>query len=74
MCIRDFYIANTGRPGPVLIDVPKDVSQGKFSGNLHSEMDLPGYNPKTTFNKASVLEIAGALSHSRKPVLLIGHL
>ena len=68
-----FYIANTARPGPVLIDIPKDVSQGKFSGDLHSEMDLPGYNPKTTFNKAKVLEIAGALSHSQKPVLLIGH-
>ena len=46
-----FYIANTGRPGPVLIDIPKDVSQGPFSGNLHAEMDLPGYRLATVWIK-----------------------
>ena len=68
-----FYIASTGRPGPVLIDVPKDVSQGPFSGNLHAEMDLPGYRVDNGFDHGRILEIAGALSRSRKPILLVGH-
>ncbi len=68
-----FYIANTGRPGPVLIDVPKDVSQGPFSGNLHAEMDLPGYRVENHLDHSRILEIAGALSRSRKPILLVGH-
>ena len=68
-----FYIANTGRPGPVLIDVPKDVSQGPFSGDLHSEMDLPGYRVGNSLDQNRILEIAGALSRARKPILLVGH-
>lgn len=68
-----FYIANTGRPGPVVIDVPKDVSQNSFSGDLHAEMDLPGYRVGSSPDHSQILEIAGALSRARKPVLLVGH-
>jgi acetolactate synthase-1/2/3 large subunit len=68
-----FYITNTGRPGPVLIDIPKDISQGPFSGDLHAEMDLPGYHVATAFDQKSVLDIAEALSKSKRPVLLAGH-
>ncbi len=69
-----FHIASTGRPGPVLIDVPKDVSSAPFTGDLFPEMDLPGYHPEqVTVNKDDVLAIAEALSKSRRPVLLAGH-
>src|SRR5262245_47477859 len=68
-----FHITNTGRPGPVLIDLPKDITQGPFSGELHAEMDLPGYKIDTSFNQKSVLDIAEALSKSRRPVQLAGH-
>ncbi|MDE2964525.1 MAG: thiamine pyrophosphate-binding protein, partial [Acidobacteriota bacterium] len=68
-----FHIARTGRPGPVLIDVPKDVSQNPFSGDLHAEMDLPGYRVGSSPDHSRILEIAGALSRARKPVLLVGH-
>lgn len=68
-----FYITNTGRPGPVLIDIPKDISQGPFTGDLHAEMDLPGYSVDTRIDHADVLAIAEALSKSKKPVLLAGH-
>ena len=68
-----FHIARTGRPGPVLIDVPKDVSQNPFSGDLHAEMDLPGYRVGSSPDHSQILEIAGALSRARKPVLLAGH-
>src|SRR5690606_86132 len=38
-----FHIASTGRPGPVLIDVPKDIQQAEYDGPLEAEIDLPGY-------------------------------
>lgn len=40
-----FYIASTGRPGPVVIDMPKDVQEAVFTPDFDMEMDLPGYNP-----------------------------
>lgn len=69
-----FYIANTGRPGPVIIDIPKDVSAGSFSGDLHPPMDLPGYSPPNdSVDEKVIHQIAEALSKSRRPVLLAGH-
>ena len=69
-----YHIATTGRPGPVLIDVPKNVSQGPFTGRMDEEMDLPGYNPKQAaqFDPASVVAIADALHKSSRPVILAG--
>ncbi|MCE9614426.1 MAG: biosynthetic-type acetolactate synthase large subunit [Lentisphaerae bacterium] len=69
-----FHIASTGRPGPVLIDVPKDVSSADFTGDLYPDMDLPGYHPeRATVDQPTVMAIAEALSKSRQPVLLAGH-
>ncbi len=70
---ESFHITNTGRPGPVLIDLPKDITQGPFSGDLHAEMDLPGYKLRDAFDPKGVIEIAEALGRARKPVLLAGH-
>lgn len=68
-----FYIATTGRPGPVLIDVPKNVSAGPLTADLYQEMDLPGYNPDSGEPDRDKIEaIAEALHQSRRPVLLIG--
>jgi len=69
------HIATTGRPGPVLIDMPKNISQGDFYGELDQEMDLPGYHPKRCleFNVEHVHDMAEALSRSRKPLILAGH-
>ena len=69
-----FHITNTGRPGPVLIDIPKDVTAGPCTTDLHAEMDLPGYTTgKGGVDKESVLRIAEALNKSVRPVLLVGH-
>ena len=69
-----FHITSTGRPGPVLIDVPKDFSAGPFEGDLYPEMDLPGYKPEDRqINKDDALAIAEAINKSRRPVLLVGH-
>ncbi len=70
-----YYIATTGRPGPVLIDVPKDVSQSPFSGDMNPDLDLPGYNPEEAFNidEDAVKEAAKAIRLSSRPVILAGH-
>jgi len=69
------YIATTGRPGPVLIDVPKDISQSPFTGDLNAEMDLPGYHPEESqkIDKRSVQEAARIIMASKRPVILAGH-
>ncbi len=68
-----FHICNTGRPGPVVIDVPKDVSAGPCTADLHAEMDLPGYHPEQPLDRDTVLRIAEALNKSTRPVILAGH-
>ncbi len=70
-----FHIATTGRPGPVLIDVPKDMSAGPMTGDLHAEMDIPGYQTHENgeINAEHISDIAEALSTSKKPLFLVGH-
>jgi acetolactate synthase-1/2/3 large subunit len=69
-----FHIASTGRPGPVLIDIPKDISSGAYTGGtLDPEMDLPGYHPDIPVNESEVEAIAQALKKAKRPVLLVGH-
>ncbi|MBT8046134.1 MAG: biosynthetic-type acetolactate synthase large subunit [Pontiella sp.] len=68
-----FHIATTGRPGPVLIDIPKDISAGPCTADLHAEMDLPGYKEEYSVNNDTILEIAEALAKSKRPLILAGH-
>ena len=70
-----YHIATTGRPGPVLIDVPKDVSQNPFTGDLDPEIDLPGYKPELAFDidASAVTAAAEMISHSKRPLILAGH-
>lgn len=68
-----FHIARTGRPGPVVIDIPKDFSAGPCTADLDPEMDLPGYHPETSLDKPSIMNIAEALKRSKRPVILAGH-
>ncbi|MCH7589775.1 biosynthetic-type acetolactate synthase large subunit [PVC group bacterium] len=68
-----FHITNTGRPGPVLIDLPKDVTSGVCSSALDSPMDLPGYPEEAKLDQAGILKMAELLNQSQRPLLLIGH-
>ncbi len=70
-----YHIATTGRPGPVLIDVPKDISQAPFTGDLDAEIDLPGYNPEKAFDidEKSVEDAALLINSSKRPLILAGH-
>ena len=70
---ESFYITNTGRPGPVLIDLPKDVTSAPFKGSLNPKMDIPGYSVPSIGNKADILKMAKLFKGSKKPLLLVGH-
>ena len=77
MAIRQaFHIATTGRPGPVLIDVPKDVLQNTMSWNWPSqdevEDSLPGYKPNTKGHARMIKEAAHLILRAEKPILYVG--
>jgi len=64
-----YYIATTGRPGPVLVDVPKNVSQDPFDGDLDPDISLPGYHPERAFEIEEdaidkVAELAAEINYS----------
>ncbi len=69
-----YHIATTGRPGPVLIDVPKNISQGPFSGDLNASFDLPGYRPEIAMDidEAAAKQAAELISKAKRPVILAG--
>ncbi len=67
-----FYIAASGRPGAVLVDIPKDVLQGQCTFSWPPRMDLPGYKPNTKPHNRQVREAAKLIAAARKPVLYVG--
>lgn len=68
-----FYIASTGRPGPVVIDVPKDISTTLFvSADPQEGVDLPGYQPTTRPNFLQIQKAVQALAKSKRPLILAG--
>lgn len=67
-----FIIASTGRPGPVLIDVPKDVQLEEFTGSFESEPRLPGYRPTIKGHPRQIEKALSALGQARQPVLMVG--
>lgn len=67
-----FYIAGTGRPGAVLVDIAKDALQNKTIYRWPSEISLPGYNPELDSNKDSIRAAAELIAASSKPVLYVG--
>ena len=67
-----FHIASTGRPGPVLVDVPKDIQQAAFEGSFDVEIDLPGYRPTVVGNARQVRRAAEAIRAAERPVLMVG--
>ncbi|MDQ1644709.1 MAG: acetolactate synthase large subunit, partial [Cryptosporangiaceae bacterium] len=67
-----FHLASTGRPGPVLVDLPKDVLQAQTTFSWPPVMDLPGYRPTLHPHAKQVREAARLLTSSKKPVLYVG--
>ncbi len=67
-----FYIASTGRPGPVLVDVSKDALQASTGFAWPTELHLPGYRPVTRPHSKQVREAARLILEARRPVLYVG--
>jgi len=67
-----FHVATTGRPGPVLVDVPKDVGQGPCDAPFTDELDLPGYVVPTRGEAERIAETARLLSDAKRPLLYVG--
>ena len=68
-----WHIATTGRPGPVLIDLPKDVTQGPCSAPFVDTVHLPGYKIPGRGDAALIAQAAQYLMKAKKPVLYVGH-
>ena len=67
-----FHIASTGRPGPVLVDIPKDALQAQTTFTWPTELDLPGYRPVTRPHAKQIREAARLILEARRPVLYVG--
>ncbi|KGQ22345.2 biosynthetic-type acetolactate synthase large subunit [Thermus filiformis] len=67
-----FYIARSGRPGPVLVDVPKDVQLAEFTGSFDVKLDLPGYKPTLRGHPRQIERALEALEKAERPVLMVG--
>ncbi|MGP8010650.1 MAG: biosynthetic-type acetolactate synthase large subunit, partial [Acidimicrobiales bacterium] len=70
-----FHLATTGRPGPVLIDLPKDISQSKMEWwypESIEELDLPGYRPEVAIDADAVRRAVELIGLSERPVLYVG--
>ena len=67
-----FYLAKTGRPGPVLVDIPRDVSQELCEPDFDEDPSLPGYRPVVDGNPGQIAEAADALSAAERPIVYAG--
>ncbi|HOV79078.1 MAG TPA: biosynthetic-type acetolactate synthase large subunit [Bacillota bacterium] len=67
-----FHIATTGRPGPVLIDLPSDISLSKIEYREPEEICLPGYRPPADADPEQVIRAAGAIAGAERPVIYAG--
>ncbi|MBA4370965.1 MAG: acetolactate synthase, large subunit, biosynthetic type, partial [Coriobacteriaceae bacterium] len=67
-----FHIATTGRPGPVLIDLPVDVTKTEIGFRYPDSVNLPGYKPTYRGHSKQIKQAAGLIARARKPLLYIG--
>ena len=67
-----FHLASSGRPGPVLVDLPKDVVSEEWTEDFRAELDLPGYQLQSKGNSENIKKVAELLSKSKRPLLYVG--
>ncbi|MCR3921956.1 MAG: biosynthetic-type acetolactate synthase large subunit [Firmicutes bacterium] len=67
-----FYIATTGRPGPVLIDLPTDIQAAEGDFNYPKEVNIPGYNPTFDGHPGQISRAAKAIARAQKPIIYAG--
>jgi acetolactate synthase I/II/III large subunit len=67
-----FHIARSGRPGPVLVDIPRDIQDHLYSGPIDVDMDLPGYRPVGEPIGGQIEAAADAINKAERPLLYVG--
>ncbi|MCJ7665754.1 MAG: biosynthetic-type acetolactate synthase large subunit [Actinobacteria bacterium] len=67
-----FHIASTGRPGPVLVDIPVDISNAMIEKNIDVHLNLPGYKPTLKGNQRQIKAAAARIHSSERPVIFAG--
>ncbi len=67
-----FHIARSGRPGPVIVDIPQDLSRAEIDYEPVTDLRLPGYQPTTEGNQKQIRQAAKALASARRPVIYAG--
>ena len=68
-----FFIANSGRHGPVLVDIPRDVFMEEVDYEEPLELDLPGYKPTISGNNRQIKKASALIQSAKRPVILAGH-
>jgi len=68
-----FHLARSGRPGPVLIDLPRDVLMGQGEFHYPSKVDLPGYKPTLKGHPPQIKKAAKLISEAQRPLIFAGH-
>ncbi|HEY8401104.1 MAG TPA: biosynthetic-type acetolactate synthase large subunit, partial [Cytophagaceae bacterium] len=68
-----YYLAQSGRPGPVLIDLPKDITSAVYNGNINEALQLPGYTVPKEGEESGIDQLAYYLNNSKQPIILAGH-
>ena len=68
-----FHIATTGRPGPVLIDIPRDIQQQQTEFHYPEKVDLPSYRPVTKGHPGQIRKAARLIAEAERPLILAGH-
>jgi acetolactate synthase-1/2/3 large subunit len=68
-----FFLARTGRPGPVLIDLPKDVQTSQAEFKYPEKVNIAGYKPTLKGHPAQIKKAAKLINEAKKPVILAGH-
>lgn len=67
-----FYVARTGKPGPVVVDLPKDIQQALGSDEYPKEVSMRGYKPSTGVHMGQLKKAAGMLEAAKRPLFLVG--
>ncbi|MBQ9882284.1 MAG: biosynthetic-type acetolactate synthase large subunit [Synergistes sp.] len=69
---KAFYIASSGRPGPVLVDIPANVQKGMGDYEFSSDLNLMGYHPENIYNVTHLDKAVELIEHAEKPVIFAG--
>ncbi len=69
---KAFYIARTGRPGPVLVDIPKNIQKDLGAEDYPESIQIRGYKPNETVHVGQIKKAVTAISHAKRPLFLIG--